>query len=447
MLSFIVISVTSSAQTHSTVNLELKDGSYRSFPINLQQIVTCHKYPDQSFPAGTIDFLNGKKCIVVDLGESIGKVAVALSNEGTDDPYASGNYYSTYEAESYPFTGGWRLPTTAELNALGRISPRRWNAEKKGIEWTFDNDGEKTALFLPAAGWYSVYNMATYEWEEEWEHPNVGISGNYWSGNIYGNSHDCLYFKSDMIEVYDIDRDSWRKFKYNLRAFHSLSSVPSYGISVFTADGNKQEYNANEVTKVTFGEDLESKYISAKSRPGTIGIVDGREAIVVELGGKKVAIATMNVGATSIDEGAGPMTDWKDESPCHGNYMAYYTAKEQADRGEWGKGWRLPTKDEAELLIKQLQSYDGSNLLINFPEKGTRLFLPETGGVVAASWHYIFDYAGGCNYWIDGGYLLKNVDILDYTDRINGIEFDPEEYGVKNIAYDQYFVRPFHDLE
>ena len=57
--------------------------------------------------------------------------------------------------------------------------------------------------------------------------------------------------------------------------------------------------------------------------------ISGHEGIVVEIDGKKVIVATMNVGATSVNEYG-----------CLGDKMNYYDAC-----AAWS-GWRLPTVDE-----------------------------------------------------------------------------------------------------
>ena len=47
--------------------------------------------------------------------------------------------------------------------------------------------------------------------------------------------------------------------------------------------------------------------LSEASAEGTVGVLDGREAIVVDLGGSigKVAIATLNAGATNTNDFSG----------------------------------------------------------------------------------------------------------------------------------------------
>ena len=61
--------------------------------------------------------------------------------------------------------------------------------------------------------------------------------------------------------------------------------------------------------------------------------IDGHEGIVVELNGKKVVVATMNVGAAAVN---GP--------GCLGNRLAY------AETYTGWSGWRLPTLEEMETL-------------------------------------------------------------------------------------------------
>ena len=62
--------------------------------------------------------------------------------------------------------------------------------------------------------------------------------------------------------------------------------------------------------------------------------IDGHDGIVVDIDGTLVAVATMNVGATSVNEDG-----------CIGSYMTY----DDACDAIWS-GWRLPTVDEFETL-------------------------------------------------------------------------------------------------
>lgn len=110
---------------------------------------------------------------------------------------------------------------------------------------------------------------------------------------------------------------------------------------------------------------------------GTIGMLNGREAIVVDLGGTigKVAIATMNVGATSVDKGAG--TD--SQASCYGKYFTFAQAQDLNSADFGGIGWYIPSKDELYELSKKLtwnESKGGCEWKVT--DKAT-LFFPAAG--------------------------------------------------------------------
>ena len=88
--------------------------------------------------------------------------------------------------------------------------------------------------------------------------------------------------------------------------------------------GVKLEIAHSKITKASFPVSKD-KFIST----GVKFTISGHEGIVVEIDGKKVIVATMNVGAGSVN-GEG----------CLGDKMNY-----DAACAAW-KGWRLPTLDE-----------------------------------------------------------------------------------------------------
>lgn len=116
----------------------------------------------QQSAEGTVGTLNGREAIVVDLGGSIGKVAIATQNVAT---YA----FNDYNGEKYSFTdahnfslNGWYVPSKEEMEAL--MVRLTWNASKSGL-WQGTKAGAeidfgRTSLFLPAAGY--DYDNQTY---------------------------------------------------------------------------------------------------------------------------------------------------------------------------------------------------------------------------------------------------------------------------------------------
>lgn len=169
----------------------------------------------------------------------------------------------------------------------------------------------------------------------------------------------------------------------------------------------------NDVTamRLTFNNDITvvPEGLSEASEEGTIGMFNGREAIVVDLGGKigKVAIATFNVGAT-------PSNDY------NGARQSFNTASNGLT-----DGWYVPSKDEMEALMARITwttanagpwsagTKPGAEL--NFGS--TSLFLPAAGYYSNGAWHDNTGTSGSgrkCVYWTstaDGSYAYR----LDMT--------------------------------
>lgn len=84
---------------------------------------------------------------------------------------------------------------------------------------------------------------------------------------------------------------------------------------------------------------------------GTVGMLDGRECVVVDLGGNvgKLAIATNNVGASS--------------PTAKGTEMTWQDAVNHQNREDWGIGWRLPSQEEIEAL-RNFQSHKTANSFV-----------------------------------------------------------------------------------
>ena len=97
--------------------------------------------------------------------------------------------------------GSWRMPTTAEFQALGAAVNTAWTQVNNvyGILCTDKTDSSKT-LFFPAAGGCHKGSVK-----------DVGRSGSYWSSSLKANSRRfayCLFF--DSIDAHwdiDVSRD------------------------------------------------------------------------------------------------------------------------------------------------------------------------------------------------------------------------------------------------
>ena len=83
--------------------------------------------------------------------------------------------------------GSWRMPTTAEFQALGSAVNTAWTADYQGsgvagLVCTDKTDSSKT-LFFPAAGF--CYNGSVY---------NVGNYGSYWSSSLRTDDRQFAYY-------------------------------------------------------------------------------------------------------------------------------------------------------------------------------------------------------------------------------------------------------------
>ena len=94
---------------------------------------------------GTIGTLNGREAMVVDLGGSIGKVAIALENVGATAEDAFGTRFSTtsgatnfYDPETYKLEDGWYVPSQDELSALKSLLA--WKSDNSAVYYTNHSD-------------------------------------------------------------------------------------------------------------------------------------------------------------------------------------------------------------------------------------------------------------------------------------------------------------------
>ena len=184
--------------------------------------------------------------------------------------------------------------------------------------------------------------------------------------------------------------------------------------------------------------------ITASSPVGTIGMLDGREAMVVNLGGSKVAIATMNVDATSVDYAEG-----NNNATCYGGQYDAAGVNNPTATG-LSRGWSAPTPNQLKDLFELSCSWRDADYTNNkaagcvITVGASELFLPAAGynnsragecgeyrsalGTTTNEWGD--DYESVCYYFYkDDANLGKNWS----TDRLA----DPCNY---------YSVRPFHAM-
>lgn len=205
----------------------------------------------------------------------------------------------------------------------------------------------------------------------------------------------------------------------------------------------------SKITKASFSVNSKDFY---SCTTGSKVKISGHEGIVVEIDGKKVIVATMNVGATAVN-GKG----------CLGSYMTHDAACKA-----WS-GWRLPDVDELTTLCDV--SYptwgstdagepgDGSNSILAWyidDVDGIDLYLPLND--------YDYGYEGQNpydKYWTRTGsgdtYYYYAPELI-YDSGEGGFTYSPVSYEFRNgddaplykeavdKTTNEFLVRLFHDL-
>ena len=104
------------------------------------------------------------------------------------------HYYTWQEAMGAAKYVGKRLPTREELKALCDLGST-WDDKRKGRWFGGNHDSDhKGSLFLPAAGWRSLYNSD--------ELANTNIDGYYWSSSPHYGGYSYagnLYLSSGYV--------------------------------------------------------------------------------------------------------------------------------------------------------------------------------------------------------------------------------------------------------
>ena len=108
------------------------------------------------------------------------------------------------------WSGMWRMPTTAEFQALGNAVNRAWTSDYQGsgvpgIICTDKTDSSKV-LFFPACGY--CYNGSVY---------NVGSYGYYWSSSLYSSNVQDAYYLYFLDGLVRWQRSSHRSHGFSVR--------------------------------------------------------------------------------------------------------------------------------------------------------------------------------------------------------------------------------------
>lgn len=246
-------------------------------------------------PVGTIGEIGGRKAIVVELGGV--KKAIALENEGATSSNPIGTLHTLQNNPDHStpdchlkrnisLSGGWRLPMVMEYMALAEL-PSTWDSSNKCRTWN--------------------------------------IAGSTLSFPVSGISCYCA------SGPYDVVFDN-----SNVPVYQGLYTVPGTGhTDYFTGT-----CYIRAIRDLPFFPEQPSHELSADDPVGTIGTCKGREAIVLKLLGRKVAMATTNLEA-STPEGFG---------------TEYTLSSNPNDPSNWWNislhnGWRLPIAEEMTELL------------------------------------------------------------------------------------------------
>lgn len=175
---------------------------------NYTATVAMKKLSELSSTEGAVGVIGNLPAIVIDLGGTIGKKAVALMNTGALCPEHYGEYL-TFANRASGLSDGWYVPTQAELTALAGKT-NAW-VTQNGVNGGLFTIGSNT-FFLPAAGLDDGDNDPS-------DFYNVSTFGYYWSSEAYDASLAyCLSFSSSNINSFsDYQIDG-----LTVRPFHSL---------------------------------------------------------------------------------------------------------------------------------------------------------------------------------------------------------------------------------
>lgn len=162
--------------------------------------------------------------------------------------------------------------------------------------------------------------------------------------------------------------------------------------------------------------------LSSNDAVGTIGVVDGLPAIVVDFSGTKKAVALMNTGAL-----------------CPEAYGTYYTFANQSSG--LANGWYVPTRTELEALAAITNAWttqNGVNGRLFTISTGKTLFLPAAGFVDNKYSNGLSNVTTFGYYWSSTNYDETYAYSLQFSSAVNNTN---SSYQVDGLP-----VRPFHEL-
>lgn len=271
------------------------------------------------------------------------------------------------------------------------------------IEWDFKNDVVKTS-YLELSG--------------KWEIKKCTIS---FDANGHGSAPDPL-----IMEVGNLLSKStlWDKYR--------LSEDGYLFLGWYEDPACKKEF---QDTHIAQDMTLYAKWV--EDIEGQLRTIAGVESIILKTGDYNyIAVATMNVGATSVTG----------ENSLGAYYRYIDVESDDVDFG--GEGWRLPTNTEIENMQNRYE-VDAYNPFssYDFQNKGWRITIQRTGNsLFIPSGGYVDIYGKQQNVGIEGHYLC-------YYSRIWGFN-NSGDYGkliapevISSTKSDYHFnIRAVHDV-
>jgi len=188
-----------------TKNATLANGKYYTATVSMT------KLSELSSTEGAVGVIGKLPAIVIDLGETIGKKAVALMNTGALCPEHYGKYY-TFANQSSDLKDHWYVPSQEELNALAGKT-KAWVTQNGVNGGLFTIESEK--LFLPAAGYDDGDdNPQDFMYVSEW--------GYYWSSTPASTDERAISLQFNKVISGLNTNSSLKADGLSVRPFHSL---------------------------------------------------------------------------------------------------------------------------------------------------------------------------------------------------------------------------------
>lgn len=205
---------------------------------------------------------------------------------------------------------------------------------------------------------------------------------------------------------------------------NNLSGKQKYSFTI--QDGAGRWYTGTKSAPLVNGKNYTASVsltqlpaLSSNDAVGTVGVVDGLPAIVVDFSGTKKAVALMNTGAL-----------------CPEAYGTYYTFANQSSG--LANGWYVPTRTELQALAAITNAWSASNGVNGrtFTIGSNTLFLPAAGYKINGS--TLSNVTTFGYYWSSTNYDETYAYSLQFSAAANNTNSSHQSDGLT--------VRPFHEL-